>query len=296
MRDADVEAVTRLLRAAFQKPDAGAISTARGPDLPLTEDRIRTWRQTAAGAWVADVRGFGPVGAVFAVVEPGAAWLAGLGVAPNFRGAGVGAALLDRSLEFLVASSRSVMGMEVAPTAVAAAALYARRGLRVVDATVRVRGPAAALGAQVVLSGWLETSCSDLNLGTVDLEPSTAARIRAQPRSPDSYLLCGRDVALLCDPDPLVPAAGGSLDLRLVLARRPQALDIADAVRAVARSALARGLDEVEVDLALADGDLLRRLLRLGLTPVASTIRLVSDTDAYAAWRRHNGPIGRWSF
>ena len=299
MRDADADAVARLLRSAFRQPDAGAVPAGRGPNLPLTGERLRTWRQAVAGAWVAEVAGYGPIGAVFAVVEPEAGWLAGLGVAPEFRGAGVGAALTDRGLAYLVARQRPVVGMEAVPTAVGAAALYARRGYRVADVTVRLRGPTVTLAAQAAQAGqdaWREAACDHLDGLSESIAPFFVARARAQPRSRKSFLLHGPGAVLLCDPDPLLPATGGSLDLRLGGAQEPH-VDISDAaLGAAARSALARGLAALEVDLALADGMLLQRLARLGLTPIASTVRLVNDPDAYAAWRRRNGPIARWSF
>ena len=296
MRDADAESVARVLRAAFREPDVGAIPAAHGLDLPLTGRRVRTWRQIAAGAWIAEIAGYDPVGAVFAVIEPEAAWLAGLGVVPEFRGTGLGAALAARALTFLAARERPVVGLEAAPTAVGATALYVRRGYRVADVTIRLRGSAAALGAEADLAGWQEALWSDLDVDAAGLDPSAMARVHAQPRSPGSYLLCGPDVVLLCDPDPLVPAAGGSLDLRLVMAKQPQVRVIEAAVRAAARSGSARGLSMLEVDLAMADGVLLRRLMQFGLKPIASTIRLVSDLNAYASWLKRHGPIGRWSF
>ena len=296
MRDADADAVARLLRTAFRHPDAGAVPAGRGPNLPLTGERLRTWRQAAAGAWVAEFAGYGPIGAVFAVVEPEAGWLVGLGVAPEFRGAGVGAALTDRGLAYLVARQRPVVGMEAAPTAVGAAGLYARRGYRVADVTVRLRGPTVALAARAGQDAWREAACDHLDSLSESIAPSFVARVRAQPRSRKSFLLHGPGAVLLCDPDPLLPATGGSLDLRLSGAQKPH-VDISEAaLGAAARSALARGLAALEVDLALADGMLLQRLARLGLTPIASTVRLVNDPDAYAAWRRRNGPIARWSF
>ena len=296
MCDADAEAVALLLRAAFRQPDAGAIATASGPDLPLTGERIRSWLQAAAGAWVAEVAGHGPVGAVFAVVEPEVAWLAGLGVAPGFRGAGVGADLTDRALEFIADRRRPVTGMEAAQTAVGPTALYARRGYRVADVTVRLRGPNAVLAASAGPEIWPETACTDIEIASRNLAPSTLAGLRALPRSPVAYLLRGPNAVLLCDPDPLIPAPGGSLDLRQVSAEAPSFHVIETCVRAAARSALARGLATLELDLALAEGLLLRRLAQLGLKPIASTIRLVNNPDAYAAWRLRNGPIGRWSF
>ena len=296
MRDDDAEAAAHLLRAAYGTPDGAAIATTGGPDLPLSAGRIRRWRQNSAAAWIAEVRGHGPVGAVFAVVEPEAAWFAGLGVEPNFRGAGVGAALTDRAVEFLAASGRPVTGMEVAPAAVGAAGVYARRGFRPADLTVRLRGTAAYLGAPVEPNSWRELACSDLDDQTPGREPTLAARVRSQPHSAASYVLIGPDVRLLCDPDPLIPAAGGSLDLRLVMASVPRDQGTDEWVRAAARSALVRGLSSVDVDLALADGVLLRRLLTLGLAPSASTVRLVRDQDAYVGWRCRNGPVGRWSF
>ena len=294
MGEADADAVAQVLGTAFREPDAGAIPTARGPLLPITGERVRQWRHAAAGAWVAEVAGYGPVGAVFAVVEPETAWLAGLGVAPGFRSAGVGAALAERALAFLEASGRRVVGMETAPGSVGAAAFYARRGYHVADLTVRLRGPAATLAGNTGPDAWRETPCA--SPGVAVGNAGTAAAVCAVPRSPDSYLLHGPDAVLLCDPDPLVPAAGGSLDLRLIVARASQTPAIEACVQAAARSALARGLAALELDLALADGAVLRRLSMLGLSPIASTIRLVNDLDAYAAWRRRCGPVGRWSF
>lgn len=296
MRDADADAVAQVLHGAFRQPDAGAIPTGRGLDLPLTGGRVRSWRRASAGAWVAQVAGYGLVGTVFAVVEPEAAWLAGLGVMPAFRGAGVAAALIDRALAFLADRERLVMGMETAPTAVGAAALYARRGFRIADLTVRVRAASAPLAAQPATGAWRQTAATNLSCASQGLTLSAAAGIRALPRSPQSYLLHGPEVVLLCDPDPLVPVAGGALDLRLVMTRASQLRVIEACVRAAARSALARRLSALEVDLALADGRLSQRLARLGFTPVASTIRLVNNPHAYAAWRRRNGPVGRWSF
>ena len=295
MGESDADAVAQVLGAAFREPDAGAIPTARGPLLPITGERVRQWRHAAAGAWVAEVAGYGPVGAVFAVVEPETAWLAGLGVTPGFRDAGVGAALAERALAFLAASGRRVVGMEAAPGSVGAAALYARRGYRVADLTVRLRGPTATLAGRADPKVWRETPCADPAAAVGNAGPPAAA-VRAVPRSPDSYLLHGPDAVLLCDPDPLVPAAGGSLDLRLIVARALQPPAIEACVRAAARSALARDLAALELDLALADGAVLRRLSILGLSPIASTIRLVNDLDAYAVWRRRSGPVGRWSF
>lgn len=295
LRDDDAEATAQLLRAAYEKPDSGAIAAGDGPSLPLTAGQLRRWRQCAAASWIAEVAGYGPVGAVFAVVEPEAAWMAGLGVTPSFRGAGVGAILTDHALEFLVNSGRSVIGMEAAPAAVGAAGLYARRGFRPADVTVRLRGAAVQLGAQVGLRGWRETPCADLKDRAASREPSSAARVHSQPYSSASYLLVGPNVTLLCDPDPLISAPGGSLDLRLVIAGSPPSQGVEAAVRATASSALTRGLSSLDVDLALADGLLLRRLLHLGLTPIASTVRLVNDLDAYVNWRSRNGPVGRWS-
>lgn len=296
MRDDDAHVAAHLLRAAYGNPDGGTSATAGGPNLPLTASRVRRWRQSSAAAWIAEVPAYGPVGVVFAVIEPGAAWMAGLGVLPTFRGAGVGAALTDRALEVLAAAGRPVSGMEAAPTSVSAAGLYARRGFRPADLTVRVRGVAEELGAPADLNGWRVVTCSEVGHRDCGHAAEIGARVHSQPHSPAGYLLIGPDAALLCDPDPLLPAARGSLDLRLVMASDVQVHQIEHSVRAAARSASLRGLALLEIDLALADGVLLRRLLRLGMEPVASTIRLVDDPVAYAAWRQSNGPIGRWSF
>lgn len=296
MRDDDAGAAAHLLRAAYRTPNDGAVATAGGPDLPLTAGRVRRWRQDSAAAWIAEVPGFGPVGAVFAVVEPEAAWFAGLGVAPNFRGAGVGAALIDRALEFLASSGRPVTGMEAGPSAVGAVGMYARRGFRPADLTVRLRGAAAKLRGPVQPNSWREVPCSDFDDQTPGREPTFAARVKSQPHSSASYVLIGSNVSLLCDPDPLMPAAGGSLDVRLAMASVPQNHQVDAWIHAAAHSASVRGLSSVDVDLALAGGVLIRRLQSLGLVPIASTLRLVNELDAYRAWQSRNGPIGRWSF
>ena len=221
--------------------------------------------------------------------------MAGLGVAPCFRGAGVGAALTDHAHEFLAASGRAVTGMEAAATAVGALGLYVRRGFRPADLTVRLRGVAADFATRVDPRAWRESECPNLNDPAQSDEANSEPRIRAQPYSSASYLLVGPGVTVLCDPDPLIPAAEGCLDLRLVAANAAHACEVESLIGAAARSASLRGLALLDVDLALADGVVLGRLLRLGLAPIASTIRLVSDLEAYVDWRSRNGPIGRWS-
>ena len=262
MADTDAQSVAWLLRAAFRRPGPATYGNAEGLDLPLDAARIHTWRRVAAAAWVADLAGYGPVGALFTMVEPGAAWLAGLGVAPDFRNAGVGASLVNHALACLGARVRPVVGL-AAPTGSA---------------------------------DWREAACDAPEFQSESLPPGAVARIQSHPHSPDAFLVVGPGTVLLCDPDPLIPAPAGSLDVRLALAATPDAYVVEDFVRAAARSALARKLGAVEIDLALADGVLLRRLTSLGLTPIATTVRLVSDPDAYVAWRRDNGPVGRWSF
>ena len=296
MRDDDAEAAARLLRAAYGTPDGGAIAMAGGPDLPLTAGRVRRWRQDSAAAWIAEIPAYGPIGAVFAVVEPDAAWVAGLGVAPHFRGAGVGAALTDHAIKFLKVSGRPVTGMEAVPSAVGAVGMYARRGFRPADLTVRLRGTAAKLCGPVAPNSWREVACSKLDDQTPGCEPALVARFESQPHSSASFVLIGSNVTLLCDPDPLIPAAGGSVDLRLALTSVPRDHEVDAWIRAAAHAATVRGLSSVDVDLSLAGGVLLRRLHGMGLTPIASTLRMVNQLGAYRAWRNRNGPIGRWSF
>ena len=296
MADTDAVSVAWLLRAAFRRPGPGMNGNADGLDLPLDAARIRTWRRAAAAAWVADLAGYGPVGALFTMVEPGAAWLAGLGVAPDFRKAGVGASLVNHALACLGARVRPVVGMETAPAAANAAALYARRGFQVADLTIRLRGQSLALAAPTGSADWREAACDAPELQSESIPPGAVSRVQSHPHSPDAFLVVGPGTVLLCDPDPLIPAPAGSLDIRLALAATPDAYVVEDFVRAAAQSALARKLGAVEIDLALADGGLLRRLTSLGLTPIATTVRLVNDPDAYVAWRRDNGPVGRWSF
>ena len=145
-----------------------------------------------------------------------------------------------------------------------AAGMYARRGFRPADLTVRLRGAVANLCERVEPNSWLEVACSDLNGQTPGREPALVARVKSQPNSSASYALIGSNVTLLCDPDPLIPAADGSLDLRLAVAGVPRNREVDSWIRAAAYSASLRSLASLDVDLALADGVLLRRLLRLG--------------------------------
>ena len=127
-----------------------------------------------------------------------------------------------------------------------------------------LRGKAAELGAAVDPMVWRESACPDVKDPARGLDPMVAARVHAQPHSAQSYLLELRPDRTLCDPDPLISAAGGSLDLRLVMSSAPHGHEVVTSLAAAAASANARGLTAIEMDLALADGDLLRSLAALG--------------------------------
>ena len=142
MRPDDVDAVAHLLTRAFAPAATGGITAPRSL---ITNRAVARWLAQCAGAWVVDAPGFGPVGAAFAVVEPDVGWVGGLGVHPAYRGVGVGRALTTAALGFLDDSGCAVVGLEASPNDGAVLGAYARRGLRPVDVTLRLRAGAAAL-------------------------------------------------------------------------------------------------------------------------------------------------------
>ena len=132
MRSEDVDSVAHVLTQAFAPPPG---ANPREPRTLVSNHLVDRWHAQCAGSWVVDAPGFGPVGAVFAVVEPDVGWIGGLGVHPAYRGLGVGRALTTAALVFLEAAGCAMVGLEASPTDGVALGAYARRGLRPVDVT-----------------------------------------------------------------------------------------------------------------------------------------------------------------
>ena len=291
MRPDDVDAVAHLLTRAFAPAATGSIT---GPRSLITNRAVARWLAQCAGAWVVDAPGFGPVGAAFAVVEPDVGWVGGLGVHPAYRGVGVGRALTTAALGFLDDSGCAVVGLEASPNDGAVLGAYARRGLRPVDVTLRLRAGAAALatsGAAAELQ--LKPLQGPLGShGRQAGEDRVALLAAAVPISDAAFMAIGPGVCVVCDPE--AGPAGAALEVRLGLLGRDGNL-IAAACRALGRISLAHGLRYVELDLPLGSGDGLPAIFQLGFQTVASTLRLARPADAYRRESSSLLELGRWS-
>lgn len=224
MRSEDVDSVAHVLTQAFAPPPGANPSGLR---TLVSNHMAARWQARCSGAWVVDAPGFGPVGAAFAVVEPHVGWIGGLGVHPAYRGLGVGRALMTAALGFLEDAGCAMVGLEASPNDALALGAYARRGLRPVDVTLRLRASAAALAAsgraaelQVgpVKPGGSRTAptFAPEASGTARAESravDVARRAAAVPLSDAAFMASGPGACLVCDPE-AVPA-GEVLEARL---------------------------------------------------------------------------------
>ena len=291
MRPDDVDAVAHLLTRAFAPAATEIIASPRSL---ITNRAVARWLARCAGAWVVDAPGFGPVGAAFAVVEPDVGWVGGLGVHPAYRGVGVGRALTTAALGFLDDSGCAVVGLEASPNDGAVLGAYARRGLRPVDVTLRLRAGAAALAtsgaaADLQLTPLQGPMGSD---GRRAGEDQVARRAAAVPVSNAAFMAIGPGVCVACDPE--AGPARAALEVRLGFLGRDGNL-VAAACRALGRISLAHGLRYVELDLPLGSGDGLPTIFQLGFQTVASTLRLARPADAYRRESSSLLEVGRWS-
>lgn len=314
MRSEDVDSVAHVLTQAFAPPPG---TSPPGPHTLVSNHLADRWHAQCAGSWVVDAPGFGPVGAVFAVVEPDVGWIGGLGVHPAYRGVGVGRALTTAALEFLDDAGCAMVGLEASPNDGVALGAYARRGLRPVDVTLRLRASAAALatsgvaaelevrsvpkataldGSALVEPGGSRTAptSSDERL---ESDPSRAAEDRVElhaavPLSGAAFAVVGPGTCLVCDPE-AVPA-GEVLEARLGSLGR-DGHSVAAACRGLGRLAVTRQLRYVELDLAVGSGAGLAEVSRLGFQTVASTVRLARPAAAYRQASDDGLELGRWS-
>ncbi len=291
MRPDDVDAVAHLLTRAFAPAAAEGIASPRSL---ITNRAVARWLARCAGAWVVDAPGFGPVGATFAVVEPDAGWIGGLGVHPAYQSVGVGRALTTAALGFLDDSGCAVVGLEASPNDGAVLGAYARRGLRPVDVTLRLRAGAAALAtsgaaADLQLTPLQGPMGSD---GRQAGEDRVALRAAAVPLSDAAFMAIGPGVCVVCDPE--AGPAGAALEVRLGFFAR-DGNSVAAACRALGRVSLTHGLRYVEFDLPLGSGDGLPAIFQLGFQTVASTLRLARPADAYRRESSSLLELGRWS-
>ena len=291
MRSEDVDAVAHVLTQAFAPPP-GASPT--GPRTLISNHLAARWQAQCAGAWVVDAPGFGPAGAVFAVVEPDVGWVGGLGVHPAYRGLGVGRALTTAALGFLDDSGCAMVGLEASPNDGVALGAYARRGLRPVDVTLRLRASAAALATSGMAAGLQAEPVP--GAGASDgFQPGGSGGSRTAPGletgndrvefhaavvplSDAAFMAVGPGACLVCDPE-AVPV-GEVLEARIGYMGR-DGHSVAAACRALGRVAAARQLRYVELDLAVGSGTALPEMLRLGFQTVASTVRLARPAAAY---------------
>ncbi len=298
MRSEDVDSVAHVLTQAFAPPPG---ANPLGPRTLTSNHLVDRWHAQCAGAWVVDAPGFGPVGAVFAVVEPEVGWIAGLGVHPAYRGVGVGRALTTAALGFLENAGCAMVGLEASPNDAVALGAYARRGLRPVDVTLRLRASAAAL-ATSGMPAELEVRSLDPQTGSSEpatdgsggseTRPYTSGRAGAVPLSDAAFMAVGPGASVVCDPE-AVPA-GEVLEARLGSLGR-NGHSVAAACRGLGRLAVAGQLRYVELDLAVGSGVGLAEVARLGFQTVASTVRLARPAAAYRQAADDGLELGRWS-
>ncbi len=257
----------------------------------ITDEIVARWRTAAAGAWVADAPGLGPIGAVFVVIEPDVGWIGGLGVDPAFRHVGVGGALADAAIGYLNRRGAPLIGLEVAPAATDALALYARRGLAPVDLTIRLRSRAfdpdgSAEFDQLALHELMAERAA----------PLAVARIAATPLTGEAFALVGSgehaEALLVCEPQPTAEPVGGALEIRLAWFDRT---DARISLAAGARAAVAAGKRYLDIDVPVGAGDTLGTLRRMGFESVAVMIRMVDRPARYADGAGERPSAGRWS-
>ncbi|MCY4114252.1 MAG: GNAT family N-acetyltransferase [Chloroflexi bacterium] len=298
MRSEDVDSVAHVLTQAFAPPP-GASPT--GLRVLISNGMASRWQAQCAGAWVVDAPGFGPVGAVFAVVEPDVGWIGGLGVHPAYRGVGVGRALTTAALEFLEGVGCAMVGLEASPNDGVALGAYARRGLRPVDVTLRLRADAASL-ATLGRAAELEVRPLDPRIGSdepmtdgsggSETRPYTCRRAAAVPLSDAAFIALGPGAWLVCDPE-AVPV-GEVLEARVGYMGY-DGHSVAAACRGLGRLAVARQLRYVELNLPVGSGEALPTMSRLGFQTVASTVRLARPAAAYRQASDDGVVLGRWS-
>ena len=298
MRPDDADAVAQVLTRAFAPPPGAKPAGLR---VLISNHMAARWQAQCAGAWVVDAPGFGPVGAAFAVVEPDVGWIGGLGVHPAYRGLGVGRALTTAALEFLDDSGCALVGLEASASDGAVLGAYARRGLRPVDVTLRLRADAAALATSGVAS---ELQVRPLNprigssepttdgSGGSETRPYTSRRAAVVPLSDAAFMAAGPGTCLVCDPE-AVPV-GEVLEARLGFMGR-DGHPVAAACRALGRMAVARKLRYVELDLPVGSGAALPAMSQLGFETVVSTVRLARPASAYGGGTEDGLDVGRWS-
>ena len=286
MRSRDLSGVAQLLTAAFT-PSTSIGSYRRQP--PITDGLVARWQAQCAGAWVVDATGFGPIGAAFAVVEPDAGWLAGIGVHPAYQRIGVGRTLIDTALAFLDEYGCAVIGSEVSPSHGDVLGAYARRGLRPVDVTLRLRSNAAHL-AMLGVPAPLHTAPLD-SAGSASTEQDVMAKC-ALPLSGNAFMAAGPGVNVVCDPD--TGLTGTALDIRTGFVD-PDPASITAAFCGLAGIAVSRGLRHVEVDLAVGMGTALAILCEIGFQTVATAVRMARPEGSYQLRAGDRLRLGRWS-
>jgi ribosomal protein S18 acetylase RimI-like enzyme len=288
MQSRDLLGVAQLLTAAFTPTTDRASYTRQAP---ITDDLVYRWQAQCAGAWVVDATGFGPVGAAFAVVEPDAGWLAGIGVHPAYQRIGVGRTLIDKAVEFLDESGCAVIGLEVSPSHGDVLGAYARRGFRPVDVTLRLRSGAAYLA----MSGPpapLHTAPFDSAASASAEHDQVAKCALALPLSGSAFRAVGSGTNVICDLGIGLP--GTALDIRTGFVD-PDPGSIAAAFSGLAGIAVSRGLRHVEVDLAVGPGMALATLCEIGFQTVGTAIRMARPDSPYHARAGDRVRLGRWT-
>ena len=200
-----------------------------------------------------------------------------------------------------------MVGLEASPNDGVALGAYARRGLRPVDVTLRLRASAAALaasgmaaefevrsapgataldGPRLAEPGGSRTAptsapASGDTARVESREVDVARRAAVVPLSDAAFMAVGPGASVVCDPE-AVPA-GGVLEARLGFLGR-DGHSIAAACRGLGRLAVARQLRYVELDLAVGSGEGAGR---------GVSARDFKRSPARSGWRGRRRPIAR---
>ena len=140
----------------------------------------------------------------------------------------------------------------------------------------------------------------DKEFGGSDGTGEIVRTIAANPLSSSAFALFDvRDPSatfVVCEPDPSFPLLGGGLEIRLAwISPSRRDSDMVAIIHAVAARARSLNYRHIEIDVPLTAGGMVGSLLRAGLIPIATMLRMTDDPTAYRAVKTKSHVVGRWS-